>query len=219
MTCAAYVFDAYGTLFDVHAAVRRHAGRAGPEGQALSDIWRAKQLEYTWVRSLMGAYEDFEVLTAEALNYAFNRIPSVDRSLRADLLAAYRTLDCFPEVPTALRALKQRGVKIAILSNGTPSMLSAVVSHSGLGALIDDVFSVDSLGIYKTAPAAYELVTKAYGLWPSEVSFQSSNRWDVAGAVRFGFRAAWINRQNAPNEYHDLSPQITLASLDGLINH
>ena len=116
----AYVFDGYGTLFDVHAAVRRHADRAGPDGQLLSEIWRAKQLEYSWTRALMGAYRDFQKLTEESLDYAFSRVPSVDRALRDDLLAAYRALDCFPEVPHVLRTLKDRGARIAILSNGSP---------------------------------------------------------------------------------------------------
>ena len=217
MAYRAYVFDAYGTLFDVHAAVRRHAERAGPEGQLLSEIWRAKQLEYSWTRALMGAYRDFEQLTAESLDYAFARVPSVDRSLRDDLLAAYRTLDCFPEVPHVLKTLKDRGARIAILSNGTPAMLEAAVGHCALGGIIDEIFSVEALRTYKTAPEVYELVTTAYRLYPDAVSFQSSNRWDVAGAAKFGFRSVWVNRHHMPDEYRDLSPAVILPSLEGLI--
>src|SRR6478752_333015 len=214
---AAYVFDAYGTLFDVHAAVRRHADRAGPEGQRLSEIWRAKQLEYSWTRSLMDAYRDFETLTAEALDFAFACVPSVDPALRNDLIAAYRTLDCFSEVPHVLKTLKDHGARIAILSNGTPAMLETAIRHNALTSVIDDVFSVDAVRIYKTAPAAYELVTTAYRLYPNAVSFQSSNRWDIAGASKFGFRGVWINRQHAQDEYRDLGPSVILPSLDGLI--
>ncbi|MEZ2132536.1 MULTISPECIES: haloacid dehalogenase type II [unclassified Sinorhizobium] len=214
----AYVFDAYGTLFDVHAAVRRYADRAGPDGQRLSEIWRAKQLEYTWVCSLMGVYEDFEKLTAEALDYAFARVPSVDRRLRGDLIAAYRTLDCFPEVPRVLKSLKESGRRVAILSNGTPAMLEAAVEGAALGSVIDDLFSADDIGIYKTASATYRMVTDAYGIAPETVSFQSSNRWDVAGAAKFGFRTVWINRTDAPDEYGEFGPSVTLPSLDGLIS-
>jgi len=184
MSMAAYVFDAYGTLFDVHAAVRRHAERAGPEHQIFSDMWRAKQLEYSWVRTLMGAYRDFWMLTEEALDYAFERFPSIDRNLRADLLDAYWTLDCYPEVPAVLKELKSRRAKVAILSNGSPAMLAAAVKNAALDTVIDDVFSCDALKAYKTAPAVYEMVTTAYRLYPNAVSFQSSNRWDIAGAKK-----------------------------------
>lgn len=216
VTTAAYVFDAYGTLFDVHAAVRRHAARAGANHQALSDLWRVKQLEYSWVRSLMGRYVDFWTLTQEALDFALARFPADDPGLRSDLLEAYRQLDCYSEVPAVLKALKARGSRIAILSNGTPAMLEAAVRHGGLEDLVDDIFSVDSIGIYKTAPAAYDLVVDRYGLPRQAVSFQSSNRWDVAGAKKFGFRTVWINRAGMPDEYRDLAPDLILPSLEAL---
>lgn len=216
VTTAAYVFDAYGTLFDVHAAVRRHAARAGANHQALSDLWRVKQLEYSWVRSLMGRYVDFWTLTQEALDFALARFPADDPGLRSDLLEAYRQLDCYSEVPAVLKALKARGSRIAILSNGTPAMLEAAVCHGGLEDLVDDIFSVDSIGIYKTAPAAYDLVVDRYGLPRQAVSFQSSNRWDVAGAKKFGFRTVWINRAGMPDEYRDLAPDLILPSLEAL---
>ncbi|MCF3638563.1 haloacid dehalogenase type II [Rhizobium sp. TRM95111] len=216
MSHAAYVFDAYGTLFDVHAAVRRHAGDVGENYQLFSEVWRAKQLEYSWTRALMGAYRDFWTLTEEALDFTFQRVPGVDRSLRTKLLEAYWKLDCYPEVPAVLKGLKGRGAKIAILSNGSPEMLKSAVANAALDTVIDDVFSVDALKTYKTAPAVYDLVTTAYRLYPNAVSFQSSNRWDVAGATRFGFRTVWINRSNAPDEYGDLGPSLILPSLDAL---
>lgn len=216
MTHSAYVFDAYGTLFDVHAAVRRHAGEIGPEGQALSEIWRAKQLEYSWVRTLMGSYRDFWQLTEEALDYAFRKVPAVDPALRGKLLDAYWRLDCFPEVPAVLAALKAAGGRIAILSNGSPAMLESAVRSAALDMIVDDVFSVDEIGRYKTVPEVYEMVTTAWRLYPQSVSFQSSNRWDVAGAHKFGFRTVWINRTGQPDEYRDHPPAIILPSLEGL---
>lgn len=216
MHYSAYVFDAYGTLFDVHAAVRRHAGEIGPDGQMLSEIWRAKQLEYSWVRTLMGSYQDFWQLTEQALDHAFRKVPTADPSLRASLLDAYWKLDCYPEVPRVLRALKASGARVAILSNGSPAMLEAAVTAAALGSVIDDVFSVDAVRRFKTDPQVYELVTTAWRLYPDSVSFQSSNRWDIAGATRFGFRTAWINRSGQPDEYLDLAPSLILPSLDGL---
>ena len=216
MTHAAYVFDAYGTLFDVHAAVRRHASVIGPQGPALSQLWRAKQLEYSWVRSLMGAYRDFWQLTEEALDFALAAMPDVDRSVRATLLDAYFKLDCYPEVPGVLKALKARGAKVAILSNGSPAMLESAVRNAALNEIIDDIFSVDALRVFKTAPEVYDLVTTSYRAYPEAISFQSSNRWDIAGAAKFGFRPVWINRNQMPDEYQDLAPSLILPSLSGL---
>jgi 2-haloacid dehalogenase len=217
MRHSAYVFDAYGTLFDVHAAVRRHAGEIGPDGQLLSDIWRAKQLEYSWVRTLMGAYADFWQLTEQALDFAFRKVPTADPRLRAQLLDAYWHLDCYPEVPMVLKALKAEGARIAILSNGSPAMLEAAVRSAALDQVLDDVFSVDMIRKFKTDPAVYDIVSTGWRLYPESVSFQSSNRWDVAGATRFGFRTVWINRTGQPDEYPDLEPSLILPSLDGLL--
>jgi 2-haloacid dehalogenase len=216
MTFSAYVFDAYGTLFDVHAAVRRHAGEIGPDGQLLSDIWRAKQLEYSWTRTLMGAYADFWQLTEQALDFAFEKVPSCNISLRQKLLDAYWQLDCYPEVPAVLNALKAGGARLAILSNGSPAMLDSAVRSAALDTILDEVFSVDSVRRFKTDPSVYDLVTTAWRLYPQAVSFQSSNRWDIAGAARFGFRTVWINRTSQPDEYRDLPPDLILPSLDAL---
>jgi 2-haloacid dehalogenase len=216
MRYSTFVFDAYGTLFDVHAAVRRHAEAIGPEGQLLSDIWRAKQLEYSWVRSMMGAYADFWQLTEQALDYAFRKVPSADPATRADLLEAYWKLDCYPEVPAVLRSLKAEGAKVAILSNGSPAMLDAAAKSAGLDIVLDDIFSVAAIRRFKTDPSVYELVTTAWRLYPDAVSFQSSNRWDIAGAAKFGFRTVWINRTGQPDEYRDYPPKLILPSLAGL---
>lgn len=217
MSYPAYVFDAYGTLFDVHAAVRRHADAVGPEGPLLSEIWRAKQLEYSWVRTLMGAYQDFWQLTEQALDFAFRKVPSADPASRNDLLEAYWHLDCYPEVPSVLKALKAKGARLAILSNGSPAMLAAAVKSAALDGVLDNVFSVDSIGLFKTAPEVYDMVTTNWRLYPNAISFQSSNRWDVAGAGKFGFRTVWINRSDQPDEYTDLAPSLILPSLEGLV--
>ena len=208
-----YVFDAYGTLFDVHSAVARHRDRIGPKAERLSDMWRTKQLEYTWIRTMCGPYRDFAALTAEALDYAAARCGGIDATVRADLLASYERLEAFPDVKPTLAALKATGARLAILSNGTPAMLASAVAHAGLEGLFEAVLSVDPLKLYKTADAAYALVEKAMSVPPREVSFQSSNRWDVAGAANFGFRAIWINRAGLPDEYFDMAPSRTLSSL------
>ena len=176
MPHAAYVFDAYGTLFDVHAAVRKNSQKLGPDAQRLSSLWREKQLEYSWVRALMGQYKDFWQLTEDALDTAFALVPSADKSMREELLNAYWTLDCYPEVPEVLTQLKATGAKLAILSNGSPAMLDAAVKAGGIAELLDDVFSVDSLKTFKTDPKVYEEVTFSYRVYPDAVSFQSSNR-------------------------------------------
>ena len=217
MRHAAYVFDAYGTLFDVHAAVRRHAGEIGPEGQRFSELLRAKQLEYSWVFTLMGEYTDFWTMTERALDFAFARIPSVDRRLRQDLLDAYWQLDCYEEVPAVLKALKAGGARLAVLSNGSPAMLESAIRSSALDTVLDEVFSVETVRRFKTDQSVYEMVTNAWRIYPQNVSFQSSNRWDVAGAQHFGFRTVWLNRTDQPDEYEEFPPDLILPSLDGLL--
>ncbi|MBD8893963.1 haloacid dehalogenase type II [Roseibium litorale] len=216
MAYAAYVFDAYGTLFDVHAAVRKHAEKMGPDAQTFSFVWRQKQLEYSWVRALMGRYQDFWELTEQALDTAFALYPSADKSLRQDLLNAYWSLDCYPEVPEVLTRLKQEGARLAILSNGSPAMLEAAAKAAAITELLDEIFSVHELRTYKTAPEVYDMVTTHFRIYPEAVSFQSSNRWDIAGATAFGFRTVWMNRTSQPDEYPDLAPSAVLNDLNGL---
>ena len=217
MACSIYAFDAYGTLFDVHAAVRRHAAALGPDAAAFSTLWRAKQLEYSWVRTLAGRYRDFWTLTEQALDFAFAAFPSADRALRPNLLDAYRRLDCYPEVPELIRALRRQGKQLAILSNGTPDMLASAISAAGLDGCFDAVLSVDEIRAYKTDQRVYDLVTTHFRVYPEAVSFQSSNRWDIAGATVFGLRSVWINRLDAPDEYPDIPPAAVLPSLEGLL--
>ena len=213
MSHSTYVFDAYGTLFDVHSAVARHRADVGPRAERLSEIWRTKQLEYTWVRTLMGAYKGFDQLTGEALDFAAAQCGGISAETRGKLLSAYQTLDAFPDVRPLLARLKAAGKKTAILSNGTPAMLAAAVESAGLEGLFDAVLSVDALRKFKTAPEVYALVGGTFGCAASDVSFQSSNRWDVAGAAKAGFRAVWINRGGARGEYADFAPALTVGSL------
>ena len=214
----AYVFDAYGTLFDVHAAIGSRRAAAGPEAERFSEIWRSKQLEYTWTLTLAGRYVDFWTLTERALDYAFARVPSVDRALRPKLLDAYLGLDAFPEVRASLIELKTRGARLAILSNGTPRMLGAAVAAAGIGAQLDAVLSVDAVRAYKPRPEVYALVTDALEVKPRDVAFVSSNRWDVMGAASFGFAAVWINRSRLPDEYAELAPLREIPDLAALID-
>jgi 2-haloacid dehalogenase len=211
-----YVFDAYGTLFDVHAAVRRHAAAVGADADRFSAFWRQKQLEYSWTRSLAGRFRDFWQLTEDALDTAFARFPAVDRRHREALLDAYRSLDSYPEVIDVLTRLKEAGASTAILSNGSQAMLEMAVRAARIAELLDDVLSVDAIALYKPSPQVYELATTRFRVFPEKISFQSSNRWDVAGATAFGFRTVWINRGGEGDEYRDLPPAVTLSSLEGL---
>jgi 2-haloacid dehalogenase len=212
----AFVFDAYGTLFDVHAAIARHRTAAGPDADRFSEIWRTKQLEYTWTLTLAGHYVDFWTLTERALDFAFARWPSVDRSLRPKLLDAYLSLDAFPDARAALSALKAKGARLAILTNGTPRMVAAAAEGAGITKLLDAVLSVDAVRAYKPRPEVYGLATSALSVKRSDVAFVSSNRWDVMGAVSFGFNAFWINRAQMPEEYADLVPLRQISSLADL---
>jgi len=212
----AYVFDAYGTLFDVHAAIARHRAAAGPDADRFSEIWRTKQLEYSWTMTLAGQYADFWILTERALDYAFDRFGSVDRALRPKLLDAYRRLDAFPDALEALTALKSQGARLAILSNGSPPMLQAAVEASRIGGLLDAVLSVDAVRLYKPRPEVYALVTGRFGVAAASVVFVSSNRWDVMGAAAFGFRPIWVNRARGPDEYRDHAPVGVVADLSML---
>ena len=193
-----YVFDAYGTLFDVHSVIE--AGRAiTADPAALSLLWRQKQLEYTWLRSLMGRYEDFWAVTEAALRYSVRRLGlRADATQLARLMDAYLSLACFPEVPAALDRLAGR--PRAILSNGSPRMLQAAVASSGLGPRLQHLLSVDAVKTYKPAPSVYALGPRALGVPADALLFVSSNAWDVAGAKAFGYQVAWCNRAGAPAE-------------------
>ncbi len=212
-----YVFDAYGTLFDVHAAASHHSESLGPKWQQLSEIWRTKQLEYTWVHAAAGRHDTFWNLTIQGLDFAIASVGGVPDGLRDRLLEAYRTLEAYPEVPEVLSNLKAAGAKLAILSNGETEMLDAAVRSAGLAEMFDALLSVESVGIFKPSMKVYALATDRFGVAPSDISFQSSNRWDIAGANVFGFETVWINRAGRPDEYPNMPATRVLSDLRGLV--
>ena len=216
---SALVFDAYGTLFDVHSVTRLAESLFPGRGAALSAAWRTKQLEYTWLRSLMGSYEDFSRVTLSALEWTFEHLTleAGDVERRA-LLDEYRRLATFPEVPAALEALAARR-PLAILSNGHPDMLNAVVDYNGLRERFrGGVLSVHPARIFKPAPAVYRLVEESLGVPRNMMGFVSSNGWDAAGAKAFGFQAFWVNRGKAPVERLGVRPDETVADLTGVVD-
>ena len=209
----ACVFDAYGTLFDVHSAVGKHRHRLGDLADQVSMLWRTKQLEYTWLRSLMGHHADFWQVTQEALDFAFDMHDINDPDLHKTLMEAYLKLDCYPEVPEALSILKSRGLRLAILSNGTPSMLAAAVNNSAIGNLIEKNFSVEEVGIFKPDPRVYRIAVDGLGVKSEEIVFQSSNAWDASGASAFGFKVAWVNRFGQSEERLPGRPDVEIQTL------
>ena len=210
----ACVFDAYGTLFDVHSAVGRHADRL-PEAPAVSLLWRTKQLEYTWLWSLMGRYVDFWQITGGALAFALYTHQVSVAALKDDLMQAYLELSCYTEVPSVLNELKDRGFRCAVLSNGSPEMLSSAAKSSELD-LFDAVISIDSIGIYKPDSRVYQMAVDQLGISPSEIAFQSFNAWDAAGAGAFGFKVAWINRFGQQPEHLGIVADAELKDLTAL---
>ncbi|MCG8563393.1 MAG: haloacid dehalogenase type II [Hyphomicrobiales bacterium] len=209
----ACVFDAYGTLFDVHAPTAKVADALGPAAQALSEMWRLKQLQYTWLRSLMGEYVAFWQVTGEALDYALAAHGIEDAALRKRLMDLYLTLDAYPDALDTLARLREAGFATAILSNGSPDMLDAAVGSSGLGAELDAVLSVEDVGIFKPDGRVYQLAVDRMGVARAEICFVSANAWDAAGAANFGFQVAHLNRFNQPPEGLPGRPKAILTTL------
>ncbi len=217
---AAFVFDAYGTLFDVHSVTALADALAPGHGAALSRLWRGKQLEYSWLQSLMATpsqpREDFSAVTAHALDYAIAALAlPLDAGARRRLLDAYAHLSPFPDALPTLQAIAPR--PRIILSNGTRAMLAPLVDATGLGDALDDVLSVDDAGVYKPSPAVYRLATARLGLPPERIAFVSSNGWDAAGAKAFGFTTFWINRDGLPVERHAPPPDFVVARLADIL--
>jgi 2-haloacid dehalogenase len=211
----AIVFDAYGTLFDVHSVARRGEELFPGKGAALSQLWRTKQLEYTWLRTLMGRYEDFEAITASALRFSCTALGlGWTPSASAALMEQYLHLAPYADVPAALSALA--GHQLCILSNGSPSMLEPLVRNAGIAKHFAAVLSVDALHIFKPHPSVYQLAVDALTVDKHEIAFVSSNFWDAAGATAFGFRVFWINRTGVAPDELGLQPEATLSSLAAL---
>jgi len=193
--CRAVVFDAYGTLFNIHAATAREAAALGEQADAVSNLWRQKQLEYTWLRSLMPAHADFWQVTQDGLDFALETFGIEDPALRQRLLDLYWTLDAYPDAQRTLEALKAGGRhKTAILTNGSRDMIDAACEASGLAPVLDAILSVDTVGVYKPDPRIYELVGLEFETKPHEVCFVSTNSWDARAAAYFGFRVVWLDR-------------------------
>jgi 2-haloacid dehalogenase len=212
----ACVFDAYGTLFDFNSAARQAQDSLGPNWFLLSDAWRRKQLEYTWLRSLMGRHVNFWQLTGDALDWAMAEMHANDPGLRERLMNLYLSLDAYPDVADTLSALRESGRKTAILSNGTPAMLASAVTHSKLARLLDDVISVEEVAVYKPDPRVYQLALRHLGLDAAEICFVSSNAWDAYAAKAFGLRVAWCNRFGQAPERLPQEPDAQITRLSDL---
>jgi len=212
----ACVFDAYGTLFDVSSAAKRCADVLGGKADALAAQWRTSQLHYTWLRSLMGRHADFWQVTGDALDFAMDALGIADGTLKKRLMDLYLELSAYPDAAATLATLRQAKRPAAILSNGTPKMLSAAVKSAGLGALVDPVLSVEEVGVYKPHPRVYQLAVDRLGIKPDRIGFVSSNGWDVAGASAFGFKAIWVNRAGAKIERLPAKPVAQITRLDEL---
>ncbi|MEM8587354.1 MAG: haloacid dehalogenase type II [Pseudomonadota bacterium] len=210
---AVCVFDAYGTLFDVHSAVQRGGEALGEKAAAVSALWRQKQLEYAWLSDIMGAHLDLWETTTRGLDFALASFGVDDPALRARLLDLYRALTAYPEVASVLQALREGGVGTAILSNGSPQMLYAAVASAGLDQDFDAVLSVEDVGIHKPAAPAYQLAVDRLNVEPARVCFISSNGWDIAGAARFGFAACWCNRLGQQQDKLPAGPAAVITSL------
>lgn len=214
----AVAFDLYGTLCDVHTVADRCEERFPGRGREISNVWRQKQLEYTWLRSLMNRYVTFEQATEDALRFACRHLAlDLDDETSALLCNAYLNLRPFPEVPGALRELRRRGLKLAVLSNGSPHSISAVVGHAGLRDSFDHLLSVDPLRVFKPDNRVYELAEHAFGLNRTSIAFVSSNAWDATGARYFGFPTCWINRGGYAFEEMGQRPDWEVSGLDGLV--
>jgi 2-haloacid dehalogenase len=197
---SACVFDAYGTLFDFLSASKRCRDALGDKADALGQLWRTRQLEYSWLRSLMGTHADFWQVTGEALDFAMASLKIEDKALRERLMDLFLNIEAFPGARRVLERLKRAGRPAAILSNGSPAMLAAAMKSAGVADLLDAALSVEAAGIYKPHRSVYELVTQRLKLPAERICFVSSNGWDAAGAAHFGFRAVWANRTGAPRE-------------------
>ncbi len=211
----ACVFDAYGTLFDVAAAANRCRDKLGDKADELAAVWRVRQLEYTWLRSLMQEYVEFWQVTGDGLDYAMATLGIKDDALRERLMDIYMVLDAYPEVKDVLTSIKAGGIKTAILSNGTPKMLNAAVANAGIEDVLDDTFSVETVGIYKPHPSVYQMAVDGLGVEAGRICFMSSNAWDAA-AANFGFRVVWVNRFSQPQERIPGDPEQVIKTLDAL---
>jgi 2-haloacid dehalogenase len=213
----ACVFDAYGTLFDVDAAARQEQEKLGANWKIISDTWRLKQLQYTWLRSLQGNYTSFWTITEDALDFAMSSADMQDKALKQRLMDLYLKLSAYEEVPETLKKLKAAGFKCAILSNGSPEMLSAAVDNAGIAQYLDGVYSVADVKVFKPHPKVYELAVEGLDVEARHISFQSSNGWDAYSAKDFGFNTLWCNRFNQADEQIPSQPDYQIRNLTEML--
>ena len=213
----AIIFDAYGTLFDVNSAVEKCKNKIGDKWEPFANFWRTTQLEYTWLRSLMGRHKNFWQITEDSLDKSM-KVFKIESSLKSELLNLYKVLSPFKEVQETLKILKEKNYKLAILSNGTPSLINELVKSNNLENFFDDIFSIESVEIYKPSSQVYDLPIKKYNIKKNEVAFLSSNTWDVSGGGNYGFEAIWVNRNSNIFDNLDYKPKIEIKDLSGLLN-
>ena len=213
----AIIFDAYGTLFDVNSAAEKCKDKIGDKWEGFANFWRTTQLEYTWLRSLMKRHKDFWQITEDSLDKSMKAF-SIDPSMKNELMNLYKVLSPFKEVPETLKKLKGKNFKLAILSNGTPSLLDELVKSNNLDKLFDDIFSIEEVGIYKPDSRVYDLPIKKYKIKNSEVMFLSANTWDVSGGGNYGYQSIWVNRNNNIFDNLDFNPSNQIKDLTELVN-
>ena len=212
----AIIFDAYGTLFDVNSAAEKCKDKIGEKWERFANFWRTTQLEYTWLRSLMERHKDFWQVTEDSLDKSMKAF-DIDPSMRNELLNLYKVLSPFEEVPETLKTLKEKKFKLAILSNGTPSLLDELVKSNHLDNLFDDIFSIEQVGVYKPSSRVYDMPIKKYNIDKSEVAFLSANTWDVSGGGNYGYQSIWVNRNNNIFDNLDFKPKYQITDLNKLI--
>ena len=212
----AIIFDAYGTLFDVNSAAEKCKDKIGDKWEGFANFWRTTQLEYTWLRSLMDRHKNFWQVTEDSLDKSM-KVFDIDPSMRNELLNLYKILSPYREVPGTLKALKEKKFKLAILSNGTPSLLDQLVKSNHLDNLFDDIFSIEQVGIYKPSSRVYDMPIKKYNISKSEVAFLSANTWDVSGGGNYGYQSIWVNRNNNIFDNLDFKPKYQITDLNKLI--
>ena len=213
----AIIFDAYGTLFDVNSAAEKCKDKIGDKWEAFANYWRTTQLEYTWLRSLMKRHKDFWQITEDSLDKSMS-VFKIDNSMRDELLDLYKILSPFEEVPEVLKSLKEKNFKLAILSNGTPSLLNELVQSNKLDNLFDDIFSIEEVGVFKPDSKVYDMPIKKYKIEKNEVAFLSANTWDVSGGGNYGYNSIWVNRNNNIFDKLDYSPQNEIKNLNDLLD-
>ena len=213
----AIIFDAYGTLFDVNSAAEKCKDKIGDKWEGFANYWRTTQLEYTWLRSLMKRHKDFWQVTEDSLDKSMKTY-EIDSSMRNELLNLYKILSPFKEVPEVLKSLKDKNLKLAVLSNGTPSHLNELIKSNNLENIFDDVFSIEEVGIYKPHSKVYDIPIKKYNIKKNEVAFLSANTWDVSGGGNYGYNSIWVNRNDNTFDNLDYVPKHQIKDLSKLLD-